>query len=94
MFSAFGFKRPTDGNQFEGMPCPVMWKQQFVFPCLTTLPLREAVLFCRDSVPASARGSVGSASARGIFVGRGRWFWRPQTHTYLERKRCQVGIIP
>ena len=26
--------------------------------------------------------------------GSGSWLWRPQTHAYLERERCQVGIIP
>ena len=25
--------------------------------------------------------------------GSGSWLWRPQTYTYLERDRCQVGIF-
>ena len=39
-------------------------------------------------------GGIGVCTPSEIQYGRGRWLWRPQTHTYLERKRCQVGIIP
>ena len=53
LFTAFVFKRPTDANQFEGIPCPVMWKQQFVFLCCPVSardcvfpPLREAFGLC------------------------------------------------
>ena len=37
-------KRPTDANQFDGIPCPAMWKQQFGF----------FLVF----LPASGRGNV------------------------------------
>ena len=52
LFSAFGFERPADANQFEGVPCPVRWKQQFVFLCF---PSR---LCERQCCPVSARDSV------------------------------------
>ena len=39
-------------------------------------------------------GGIGTCIPLEKEYGHGRWFWRPQTHTYLERKRCQVGIIP
>ena len=38
--------------------------------------------------------SIGACTPLEEEYGRERWFWRPQTHTYLERKRCRVGIIP
>ena len=47
------FKRPTDAGQFEGMPCPAMWKQQFVFSLFSCPPLREGVLsrLCEKQYP-------------------------------------------
>ena len=62
-FSAFGFKRPTDENQFEGILCPTMWKQQFVFSLFSFPFLRETMLFClceRQCCSVSARDSVPS----------------------------------
>ena len=44
--SAFGFKRPTDATQFDGIPCPAVWKQQFGFPCFLSPSLRETMSFC------------------------------------------------
>ena len=60
LFSAFGFTRPIDATQFDGVPCPTVWKQQFGFPCFLSPALRETMSFClsETSVPASARGSV------------------------------------
>ena len=76
LFSAFGFKRLTDANPFEGVPCPAMRKQPFVFSMFSFPPMREAILFClcerqcsrlceRQCCPVSARDSILLASARG-----------------------------
>ena len=62
LLSAFGFKPPTDANQFESIPCPVMWKQQFVFLCF------PCSLCKRQCYSVSARDSVLLASARGSVV--------------------------
>ena len=79
-FSAFGFKRETDASQFEGIPCSVMWKQQFGFLCFPSrlcerqccpVSARGSVVpSLREAVSllASSRGSVCLASARGIVV--------------------------
>ena len=55
LFSAFGSKRPTDANQLEGGN-----NNLFILVFLSAS--------ARGSVPASARGSVCLASARGIVV--------------------------
>ena len=39
-------------------------------------------------------GGIGTCTPLEKEWGSGSWPWRPQTHTYLERERCQVGIIP
>ena len=70
---------------------------------------RSAALFCwslRDDTLSRLRGTLSLTDRRrsdgGIGIcnplekeyGCGRWLLRPQTHTYLERKRRQVGIVP
>ena len=39
-------------------------------------------------------GGIGTCTPLEKEYGSGSWLWRPQTHTDLERERCQVGIIP
>ena len=39
-------------------------------------------------------GGIGTCTPLEKEHGSGSWLWRPQTHTDLERERCQVGIIP
>ena len=39
-------------------------------------------------------GGIGTCTLLEKERSSGSWLWRPQTHTYLERERCQVGIIP
>ena len=71
LLSAFGFERPADANQFEGVPCPVRWKQQFVFLCF---PSRLCEKQCcpvsaRDIVfPPLREAVLVLASAKGIVV--------------------------
>ena len=39
-------------------------------------------------------GGIGTCTPLEKKHGSGSWLRRPQTHTDLERERCQVGIIP
>ena len=39
-------------------------------------------------------GGIGTCTLLQKEYGSGSWLWRLQTHTYLERERCEVGIIP
>ena len=53
------FKRPTDATQFESIPCPAVWKQEFRFLVFLPVTMRDNVdLSQRDSASASARGSI------------------------------------
>ena len=36
-------------------------------------------------------GGIGFCTPLEKEYGRGSWLWPPQTHAYLERKRCQAG---
>ena len=46
LFTAFGFERPTDANQFGGIPCRVMFVSlPPLQEAVLVWPLREALLF-------------------------------------------------
>ena len=72
-----GFERPKDANQFEGIPCLAMWKQQFW--------LRSSIFL------ASSRGSVCLTSARGTVLCACA-ISSSCTHRMLDLQPCSVGL--